>query len=67
MEDYDITLLSLLATGISQHQISDELRKMNVSPHSVSSVEKRLNRLKNILGAANNVQLVLIAKDLGLI
>lgn len=67
VEDYDITLLSLLATGISQHQISDELRKMNVSPHSVSSVEKRLNRLKNILGAANNVQLVLIAKDLGLI
>lgn len=67
VEEYDITLLSLLARGINQDQISDELQNMDVSPNSKSSVEKRLNRLKTTLGAGNNVQLVLIAKDLGLI
>ena len=67
IENYDVMLLTFLAKGISQSEISDELQQMKVSPSSVSSVEKRLNRLKVILGANNNIQLIVIAKDLGLI
>jgi two-component system capsular synthesis response regulator RcsB len=67
IEDYDITLLDLLASGISQSEMSGVLQKRSINPSSVSSIEKRLNRLKATLGAANNVQLIVIAKDLGLI
>lgn len=67
IEIYDVLLLTFLARGISQSEISEELQRQAVSPSSVSSVEKRLNRLKVILGANNNIQLIVIAKDLGLI
>lgn len=67
VESYDVTLLTFLAKGISQSEISELLQRENISPSSVSSVEKRLNRLKVILGANNNIQLIVIAKDLGLI
>jgi two-component system capsular synthesis response regulator RcsB len=67
IESYDILLLELLAKGISQSEISGELQKVNIAASSKSSVEKRLNRLKAILGANNNIQLIVIAKDLGLI
>jgi len=67
IEIYDVLLLTFLAKGISQSEISEELQRQAVSPSSVSSVEKRLNRLKVILGANNNIQLIVIAKDLGLI
>lgn len=67
IEDYDILLLKLLSKGISQNEISDELQKMDITPSSVSSVEKRLNRLKAVLSANNNIQLIVIAKDLGLL
>jgi len=67
IEDYDVHLLKLLSNGTSQVDISLKFQKDNISPNSISSVEKRLNRLKTILEANNNVHLVAIAKDLGLI
>jgi len=67
IEDYDLTLMQLLADGMSQSDISDHFQKQAVSPSSVSSVEKRINRLKLTLRANNNVHLIAIAKDLGLI
>jgi DNA-binding NarL/FixJ family response regulator len=67
VEAYDVQLLTLLSQGINQNEISGELQKLQVSPNSKSSVEKRLNRLKTILGANSNIQLVLTAKELGLL
>ncbi len=67
IEKYDIELIRLLASGISQADISTKLQQNNITPNSISSVEKRLNRLKLILEANNNVHLIAIAKDLGLI
>jgi hypothetical protein len=40
---------------------------MNISPNGNSSLEKRINRLKIFLKANNNVHLIAIAKDLGLV
>ncbi len=67
IEKYDIELIKLLADGIPQADISRKFQQNNIAPNSISSVEKRLNRLKVILEANNNVHLIAIAKDLGLI
>jgi len=67
VQEYDITLLSLLSNGFTQDQISLDFVAKGISPSSLSSIEKRLNRLKDELRAKNTIQLVANAKDLGLI
>ncbi|MFS4456354.1 response regulator [Maribacter sp. 2304DJ31-5] len=67
IEEYDVSLLLYLSNGLTQDQISSLFNIKGVSPNSLSSIEKRLNKLKDILQANNNVQLVANAKDLGLI
>ncbi len=67
IEDYDVSLLLHLSHGLSQSQIARLFTNKGISPSSLSSIEKRLNRLKDVLKANNNVQLVANAKDLGLI
>jgi len=67
IDDYDIELMNLLSTGLSQDEISLHLKNKNISPCSLSSVEKRLNKLRVQFEANNAIHLVTIAKDLGLI
>ena len=64
---YDIDLIKLLSSGLSQSEISDYFKKQGISPSSVSSVEKRLNKLKDEFQASNAVHLVAILKDQKLI
>ncbi|RYC50829.1 DNA-binding response regulator [Flagellimonas olearia] len=67
IEDFDIELMSSLSNGLTQSEISSLLKKKGISPNSMSSIEKRLNRLKLELKANNTIQLIANAKDLGLI
>ncbi|MEY8847621.1 response regulator [Psychroserpens sp. XS_ASV72] len=67
IEDYDIYLLKLLAKGLSQEEISKLLKTEKIKPSSLSSIEKRLNRLRIQFKSNNVIQLVATAKDLGLI
>jgi len=67
IENYDIILLEHLAQGLSQEEISSSLKNNNISPTSISAIEKRINRLKMILKAKNNLQMIAIAKDMCLI
>ncbi|HEA30559.1 MAG TPA: response regulator transcription factor [Leeuwenhoekiella sp.] len=67
IEDYDILLLKKLAEGYSNKEISDLFKKKALSPSGVSSIEKRLNRLRLQFKATNAVHLVAVVKDLGLI
>ncbi|KAA2217178.1 DNA-binding response regulator [Maribacter flavus] len=67
INDYDIALLSHLSKGMSQEEISDYYKKNNISPASLSSIEKRLNKLRVDFNANNAIQLIAIVKDLGLI
>ena len=67
IENYDILLLKKLSKGCSNKEISDEFKKNEVNPSSVSSIEKRLNRLRILFKANNAVHLVAVVKDLGLI
>lgn len=64
---FDIKVISLLAEGILQKNIPTYLQQENISPGSLSSVEKRLNILKDQLQVNNNEQLVAFCKDLGII
>ncbi|PCJ91958.1 MAG: response regulator [Flavobacteriaceae bacterium] len=67
IEDYDVNLLIHLSNGLTQEQIAIHFRQNSIIPSSVSSIEKRLNRLKLELKAKNAIHLVANAKDLGLI
>lgn len=67
IESYDIKLLDLLADGLLQNEISTALKQQNISPSSVSAVEKRLSNLRSILKAKNNIQMIAIAKDMCII
>lgn len=67
IDPYDIELLLQLSKGLSQEEISVHLKDNNVSPSSLSSVEKRLNKLRIQFRANNAIHLVAIVKDLGLI
>lgn len=67
IENYDIKILKLLSKGYILDEISSEFKKLNILPNGYSSLEKRINRLKIYLKANNNVHLIAIAKDMGLV
>lgn len=67
VDDYDIELVRLLASGMSQDEISAHFRTTNTTPSSLSSIEKRLNKLRIQFKANNAIHLVAIVKDMGLI
>ncbi len=67
IDHYDIELVKQLSRGLSQDEISDYLKTNHISPSSLSSVEKRLNKLRIQFKANNAIHLVAIVKDLGLI
>lgn len=64
---YDITLVSLLSKGILQKNIPTHLQEKDIRPYSLSSVEKKLNSLKEDLEVNSNEQLVAFCKDIGII
>ena len=67
IDQYDLLLLKSLSEGYSQQEISKQFKKQAITPHSLSSVEKRVNRLKESLSARNIPNLIALSKDMGLI
>ncbi len=67
IDDFDIELVKQLSLGQLQNEISDYFKANNISPSSVSSIEKRLNKLRIQFKADNATHLVAKMKDLGLI
>ncbi|XMO86752.1 response regulator [Algibacter sp. AS12] len=67
IDNYDIELVKQLSLGHSQEQISIYFKNNNLTPSSLSSLEKRLNKLRIQFRANNAIHLVAIVKDLGLI
>jgi two-component system, NarL family, captular synthesis response regulator RcsB len=64
---YDIAIISLLADGVLQKDIPAYLRQNQIRPSGLSSMEKRLNYIKEILEFTKNEQLVAFCKDMGII
>ncbi|MEY2869964.1 MAG: hypothetical protein RIR01_2467 [Bacteroidota bacterium] len=67
IESYDIELLKLLSNGYIINEIASKFKNLEIQPNSNSSIEKRINKLKTYFKANNNVHLIAITKDLGLI
>ncbi|WP_338645688.1 response regulator [Flavobacterium sp. KS-LB2] len=67
IESYDISLLKSLSKGLTLEEISTEFKDSGIIPNGSSSLEKRINRLKIYFKANNNVHLIAITKDLGLV
>ena len=65
--EYDITLISLLAKGALQKDIPNYLEQLEMKPSGLSSVEKRLNLIKESFGFTKNEQLIAFCKDMGVI
>jgi two-component system, NarL family, captular synthesis response regulator RcsB len=65
--DYDIIVISLLAGGTRQKDIPAFLQQNDIRPSGLSSVEKRLNHIKEVLEFSKNEQLVAYCKDMGII
>lgn len=64
---YDIMLVSLLSKGILQKNFPAYFEEKNLKPFKLSSIEKKLNSLKEDLEVTSNEQLVAFCKDLGII
>ena len=60
-------MLELLAKGHKQSEISTYLKEHKMVPYGIRSIEKRLNELRDSLGAKNNIEMIVICKDIGLI
>ena len=65
--EYEITIISLLAQGTPQKDIPDYLSKQQIKPSGLSSVEKKLNQMREALNFTKNEQLVAFCKDKGII
>lgn len=65
--EFDIAIISLLASGVRQKDIPAHLIERNIYPNGLSSIEKRLNHIKTILEFSKNEQLVAFCKDVGVI
>lgn len=67
IDEYDVALLSRLSEGLSQEEIGNDFKASGIKPASLSSIEKRINKLKISLKAKNTIHLIAIAKDMGII
>lgn len=66
-KEFDIILISLLSKGVLQKDIPTHLKAKKIKPSGLSSVEKRLNYMKEVLSFNNNEQLIAFCKDIGVI
>jgi two-component system capsular synthesis response regulator RcsB len=65
--DFDVTIIIQLSRGMLQKDIPTYLQQNQIRPSGLSSIEKRLNLMKEALDFSNNEQLVAYCKDMGII
>ncbi|GAA4146949.1 hypothetical protein GCM10022216_32430 [Sphingobacterium kyonggiense] len=63
----DMHIVKLLYEGIPQKEMPHYLQQRNIRPSSLSSIEKRLNLMKEVLSFSKNEQLVAYCKEIGLV
>jgi hypothetical protein len=64
---FDIIIVELLSKGVLPKEIPQILHSKNIKPSTLSSVEKRLNSMKEKCSLKSNEQLVAFFKDFGMI
>ncbi len=63
----DLQIVDLLYQGIPQYRMPDILKQLGAKASSLSTIEKRLNLMKESLGFTNNGQLIAHCRDAELI
>lgn len=64
--ELDIAIVRLLFEGKKQFELPALLEDLRIRPSSLSSIEKRLNLMKQSLNFSKNEQLVVFCRDMGL-
>ena len=67
LENYDKEILKRIATGDTKDDVSAILKRKAITPSSVSSIEKRLQKLYLSFNAKNTTHLISIVQKEGLI
>jgi DNA-binding NarL/FixJ family response regulator len=67
IDSYDIALLKSLSKGYTIEETGKQFKELGIVPNSISSLEKRIGKLKIYFKATNNVHLISLAKDFGLV
>ena len=67
IDQLDLEIIKLLAQGLIQSEIVEDFKTKGKKVSSISSIEKRIIKMKASLKARNTTHLVSIAKDMGLI
>ncbi len=67
LSDFEINIVKYLANGLTQDEIQQKLKNINIKPNSKSAIEKRLKELREEFNANTNPHLIGIMKDLKLI
>lgn len=65
--EFDINIIRLLSQGYQQKEIAEYLKQHHIKPSSLSSIEKRLNQIREEFGFSKNEQLVLFCKETGIL
>ena len=65
--EYQICLIRLVARCDKIEDVAAHLKKNNIKPYAQRTVEDRLSKLKDIFNVKTTIQLVLAAKEQGLI
>ena len=58
MDKYDLMILKDLADGYTKKEISEKLKKQNISPNSESTIDKKVSKLFDEFGAKNTHHLI---------
>ncbi len=58
MDKYDLMILQDLAEGYTKKEISEKLKKQNISPNSESTIDKKVSKLFDEFGAKNTHHLI---------
>ncbi len=64
---FDKIILSLLTQGVQQKDIPEHLKRQQIKPSGLSSVEKKLKEMREALNFTSNAQLIAHCKDMKLI
>ncbi len=65
MDKYDLMILKNLADGFTKKEISEKLKKQNISPNSESTIDKKVSKLFDEFGAKNTHHLIAKLVKLG--
>ncbi|WP_203256341.1 response regulator transcription factor [Hyunsoonleella ulvae] len=67
LDEFDISILTELANGLSKKDIAKKFKQNNISPNSESTIDKKVSKLFDDFGAKNTTQLIAILTRDGLI